>query len=388
MRKKINFFDTTLRDGEQAPGNSMSVEQKVTLAKLIDTTNIDYIETGFPASSKDDFKATQLISSLNLNAKISVFSRAEIKDIKAAADAVISTKKAQIQIALTGSELHLKNKRNISIEQSIHETNESIQTAKSFGFEDISLGLEDATRGSIEYLQKIIQTAINNSATTIVLADTLGSALPHEIFNMVKQIKLKFKDKIALSIHCHNDLGLATANSLTAIEAGADCIQTTFCGIGERTGNTAVEEVATTLYLKSNHYQVVSALNLKAICYTCEKLSKLINHPISRNKPVIGDNAFSTEAGMHIHGLLLNPTNYELIDPKVLGRSRKFILGKHSGKSMIKKVVEDELNIHTNDTIVEKVYNDIINSNDSNTYKSPKLIASMYCSFLAENSHD
>lgn len=375
--RKIKFFDTTLRDGAQAPGNSMSADDKVELFNYINTTGIDMIEVGFPASSKDDFNAIQRISGSTNNTQLCVFSRAIKNDIKIARQSLTEVGSNQIQIALTGSEVHLEHKRKISSQKSIAEAIEAINAAKSVGFKNISVGLEDATRGSYSYLKKIIENSISAGANTIVLADTVGYALPNDINKLVSFVRSFIHDEIAISIHCHNDLGLATANSLAAIEAGADWIQTTFAGIGERAGNTAIEEVTSSLHVRRDYYRVNHNINMKNLYSACNKIMAKIHHIPSRNKPILGENAFSTEAGIHIHGMLSNPITYEVLSPELFGEQRKLVLGKHSGKSMIKKLLTD-YGIKANNTELEKISNVISESSNIEMYTQSKNLLALY----------
>jgi 2-isopropylmalate synthase len=376
-KKHILLFDTTLRDGEQAPGNSMSLVQKLKLFEQIDLLGVDYIETGFPASSSIDFDATKLACLMpNRQATVVAFARPTKRDIDIAVEAFAGAKKVQLQLLYVGSEIHLVHKRKMSVQDSISEIEESIAYAKSIGVTDISMGLEDASRGTLTYLKRIIAAGIKAGASTVVFADTVGAVLPDEFGEMVKEIKQFISDcDVILSVHCHNDLGLATANALAGIRAGADCVQATLCGIGERAGNTAIEEIVTALMHKKNFYQAYTTINPKILYDACQLLVTTLGLKMSVNKPIVGKYVFTTAAGIHINGLMKNPMTYEYVKPELFGKHTEFVISKHSGRTALKSKLSD-LALSSTDEVIDLMYQklmsdeNLVDFNDENSLKN------------------
>lgn len=377
MYKNIKIFDTTLRDGEQAPGNSMTVEQKIQLFQKIDAMNVDYIETGFPASSNVDFQATKSLCEMPHRAKITAFARPMPHDINIAVKSFSNDKNVQLQLLFTGSELHLVHKRKISIEQSIYEIKESVAYARNLGVQCIAMGLEDSSRSSVSYIHKLIEAGLESGCTTVVLADTVGAWTPNEADTLVRSVKRWIGEKMEISVHCHNDLGLATANALAAIGAGADCVQTTLCGIGERAGNTALEELATVLYYKSEQYHTQLNINLKNMYDACHFLAALLKMTIHATKPILGKNVFTTAAGIHIHGLKSNPLTYEFVNPKLFGKKTEFIINRHAGRQVIWDRLES-MNYKMDTHLLEQLYNIILNSPNAEKYNNNAELEKLY----------
>ncbi|XPP91635.1 hypothetical protein ACN08N_17025 [Photobacterium leiognathi subsp. mandapamensis] len=292
--KEISLLDTTLRDGEQAPGNAMNPEQKLQIAQRLMEVGVDHIETGFPASSNFDFEATRLIASKLRGVGIATFSRTLISDVKLALEAGGREKTHTIQMVATGSDLHLKHKRNISREQAIEEVVKTVEFAKQASDCRIAVGIEDASRGDFDYMGEMTQAAVAAGAHQIILADTTGYATPSEFKKLISFIKYKAGKGISISTHCHNDLGLAVANTLAGIEGGADEVQVTLGGIGERAGNASLELIASSLHFKPEIYNAKTNIRLEGLYQTYQELCSTIRLSSTRNQPIFGDYAFGT----------------------------------------------------------------------------------------------
>lgn len=329
--KIIEIFDSTLRDGEQAPGNSMNPSEKLAFAQQLEKIGVNTIEAGFPASSKEDYNAVFEISKKIKNCKIAALSRMNRKDIDITASALFPSTNSQIELVGRGSDINLKYKSSMNRQDGLKETEEIIKyIKKNYPHLEISFGIEDSTRASLEYLCKLSSIAYNSGAEAIVLADTVGCAIPSQFGKLVKKIRINLP-YCKISVHCHNDLGLAVANSISAIENGVSEIQTTVNGIGERCGNTQLEPLVIALMLNNN----LGNTNIKTeyLYETSRLLSKIIKREPSFEMPIVGKNSFSTEAGIHQQGILKNPLVYQAFSPGIVGRKQEFYLGKHSGKS-------------------------------------------------------
>lgn len=328
--KTIRFCDTTLRDGEQAPGNTMSPKDKLRIAKKIEKIGIDSIDVGFPASSKEDFEATKLISSHLKNITICPFARCIKEDIDIANE---STKKAEDRMLIifyAVSDIHLKKKYKISREDALEKMRSSIRYSKQY-FKKIKFGLEDATRADPKYLRKVIHLLLEEGVDTIGLGDTTGWVTPLEVSTLVKNVIVQVKGRAKISIHCHNDMGLATANTLSAIMAGIDEVDTTVNGIGERAGNAAFEEIVVSLMVRKDIFKRNVNIKLAYLMPLSELVYKTIHRTASHEKPIVGRNAFRHESGIHIDGIKKDSSTYEIFNPKKIGRKREFLHGRHSG---------------------------------------------------------
>ncbi len=332
----ITIFDTTLRDGEQAIGNALNPSQKLQLALELESLGIDYIETGFPASSDADFKSTELIASHLTSAKYVSFCRALKSDIETAIKAGGTNKNHGIQILATGSDLHLEYKRRISREQAIQEVVESIDFAISNGIDSISVGIEDASRSDEQFLQCLINKAIHAGASNFVIADTVGYSIPDQYAKLIRKVRTWAPHPIKISTHCHDDLGFALANSIAGLQAGADEVQVTLGGIGERAGNTALEETAALIFYKEKELNMRSNICLAKMYSTYLSLCGMMGLEKPINKAIFGKYAFSTGSGIHQHGILQNPETYEFVDPAIFGRKRGLFLTRHSGKAIFR----------------------------------------------------
>ncbi len=333
-QERIYFFDTTLRDGEQSPGCSMYMAEKVRMAKQLELLGVDVIEAGFAIASDGDFSAVRQVASEVKGPRICSLSRAKEEDIVTAARALEPAAKSRIHIFLASSDIHLEYKLQISREQALELADKSVRLARTY-VDDVEFSPEDASRSDREFLCAIVQTAVDAGATVINLPDTVGYTVPHEyasIFRLMKE-RIRGIENIVLSSHCHNDLGLAVANSLAALEAGARQVECTINGIGERAGNAALEEMAAAIHVRHDQLPFEHNLDLKQLFPTSQMLSEIITFAPAPNKAVVGSNAFSHEAGIHQHGMMSNPLCYEIMTPAHVGvPANRMVLGKHSGR--------------------------------------------------------
>ncbi|UOF90072.1 hypothetical protein LSG31_19740 [Fodinisporobacter ferrooxydans] len=363
-KRLISFLDTTLRDGEQAPGNAMTPEQKLKLALMLEDAGVDTIETGFPASSHVDFLATQMISSRLKKASFATFSRTQVKDVKIALDAGGHSDRHLVMLVATGSDLHLKNKRHITREEGLAEITEAVTYAKEQGLTNIAVGIEDASRAQYDYIEAITRISIQAGANQIILADTTGYATPTSFGNLIRYVREIVGPNIKVSTHCHNDLGLGVANALEGIKAGADEIQATIGGIGERAGNTSLEQVAAFLYYKGDEYELGTTIQLDKLYKIYLTLRDLIKLEECRMQPLFGKYVFSTAAGIHQQGILNDPDTYEYVKPMDIGRERQLLVTRHSGRTIIRHLLQ-ELGVSPSDKEINHLYEKFINHSSS-----------------------
>lgn len=340
---QIKIFDTTLRDGEQSPGVNLNKAEKLEIAKQLEKYGVDRMEAGFPASSKGDFESVKQIASTIKNSSVIALARAVKSDIDTAYEALKGAKKPAIHIFLATSPIHMTYKLKKSPEQVIETAVNMVAYAKE-RFDEIEWSAEDATRSDWNFLAQIIEKVIEAGATVINLPDTVGYTTPAEygkLFRFIKETVSNI-DQVALSCHCHNDLGMAVANSIAAVENGATQVEGTINGIGERAGNAALEEVAVALKIRSDYYPFETGLNLKETKRTSDLVAKLTGMYVQANKAVIGRNAFSHESGIHQDGVLKNTETYEIITPEMVGvSSNTLFLGKHSGRHAFKDKLKE-----------------------------------------------
>lgn len=331
---KILINDITLRDGEQAAGVNFFPEEKLRIAEQLVKLGVPIIEAGFPASSESDIEGVNLVSKkFGDDTIISAMCRANKKDIDIANDALGDAKKGRIQVVMGTSDIHLKHKFNMTREEAKHLSVEMVEYAKTFR-EDIEFAAEDATRSDLDYLIDVCRTCVNAGASTIELPDTVGYTTPNEYSFLVNTVVKALPENIIVSTHCHNDLGLAVANTLAGIEAGAKQAEVTFNGIGERVGNSATEEVIMALKIRNDKFKKdIDYINTKEIINTSRLVEELSGIKIAYNKAIVGKNAFLYESGIHQDGVLKSSQTYQLIDPKDIGLpGYSFILGKLSGR--------------------------------------------------------
>jgi len=342
---KVKFLDTTLRDGEQTPGVALLPEEKLQIARQLDALGVDYIEAGFPATSEGEREAIKMIANDGLKAEIVGLARAIKQDI----DLAISCDVDTIHTFIATSEIHMKKKLKMSKEEVLNKAVEAVEYAKSFGVK-VEFSAEDATRSDLNFLIQVYKAVVEAGADRIDIPDTVGVAIPRGMFNLVKAIKAQVNAPIAL--HCHNDMGLAVANSLAGVEAGAEEVHVTINGLGERAGNASLEEVALSLHAL---YGIKTNINLKEIYKTSVLVSKFTGIPIPPNKAIVGDNAFAHESGIHTAGIVSSPDTYEPLPPEIVGRERKIVAGKHAGKHGIEAMLEELGFELTKDQLMEVV---------------------------------
>jgi len=340
----VVFFDTTLRDGEQSPGCSMTTQEKLTMAHALEDLGVDVIEAGFAMASEGDFAAIATITQAVRKPRIASLARAKKEDIEMAARAIQFADRARIHVFLASSDLHLEYKLKIGRQEALDLTGESVRLARSF-VDDVEFSPEDATRSDRDFMVEMVRIAIEAGATTINMPDTVGYTTPEEYGQMFREVRQRIpavdEQGVILSSHCHDDLGLAVANSLAAIEAGARQVECTINGIGERAGNAALEEIAAALYVRGDRYGVSTGIKLDQLYPTSQVLGQIITFKPSPNKAIVGDNAFAHESGIHQHGMLANPLCYEIMTPALVGVAKThLVLGKHSGRAALRHRLE------------------------------------------------
>ncbi|MBN1523719.1 MAG: 2-isopropylmalate synthase [Spirochaetales bacterium] len=331
--EKIFVFDTTLRDGEQSPGASMSLEQKYELAIQLSRLGVDVIEAGFPISSPHQFEACKTISAKVKDTTIAVLARALEKDIDSASEAVKAAARPRIHTFIATSPLHMKHKLNKDPDSVVEMAVKAVKYARN-KVAEVEFSPEDATRSEISFLRRIIEKVIDAGATIINIPDTVGYAVPEEFGGFIKAIRegVPNIDKAIISVHCHNDLGLGVANTLAGVKNGARQIEVTLNGIGERAGNAALEETVMAMYVRKDLLPFTTNINTHLLYNSSKMLSNIIGFPIPRNKPVVGENAFAHESGIHQDGVLKKRETYEIMTPESVGREMsKIVLGRHSG---------------------------------------------------------
>ncbi len=341
---RVVFFDTTLRDGEQSPGCSMTTQEKLTMAHALEDLGVDIVEAGFAMASEGDFAAIATITQAVRKPRIASLARAKTEDIEMAARALQFADRARIHVFLASSDLHLEYKLKMSREQALETTGESVRLARSL-CDDVEFSPEDATRADRDYLVEMVRVAVEAGATTINMPDTVGYTTPEEYGQMFREVRERVPaidaEGVILSSHCHDDLGLAVANSLAAIDAGARQVECTINGIGERAGNAALEEIAAALYVRRDRFNVQNGIVLANLYPASQVLGQIITFRPSPNKAIVGDNAFAHESGIHQHGMLANPLCYEIMTPALVGVARThLVLGKHSGRAALRNRLE------------------------------------------------
>lgn len=355
--RHIKIFDTTLRDGEQSPGCSMNLSEKLKLAGQLERLGVNIIEAGFAIASPGDFEAIQAISKKIKSCTVASLARALPADIDRAYEAVREAVSPRIHTFIATSPIHMAYKLKRSPEQVIETAREMVTYAKK-RLTDIEFSAEDATRSNPEFLARVIDAAIEAGATTINIPDTVGYTTPLEYADFIENLLnlSRHLSKVDLSVHCHNDLGMAVANSLAAIKVGATQVECTINGIGERAGNAALEEVVMALHTRSDHFNRITSIQTTEIAKTSRILSAITGVNVSPTKPIIGANAFAHESGIHQHGVLSNPTTYEIMTPESVGLIKNhMVLGKHSGKHGFADHVKT-LGFQLDDTTLNKTF--------------------------------
>src|SRR2546423_6201761 len=333
-RPRITIFDTSLRDGEQSPGCSMNVQEKLRLAQQLDRLGVDVIEAGFPIASEGDFEAVRAISASVLRPIIAALARAVPGDIDRAWQAVQGAAHPRIHVFLATSDIHLKYKLRITRDQCLDQARESVRRAKAL-CADVEFSPEDATRSDQDFLCQVVEAVVAAGATTVNIPDTVGYSTPEEYGRLLRILRERVAgiEKVTISTHCHNDLGLAVANSIAGVQAGARQVECTINGIGERAGNASLEEIVMAMKVRADQLPFETRINTQELYSSSRLLTSIIGSEVQPNKAIVGRNAFAHEAGIHQHGVISNPLCYEIMTPESVGvPANELVLGKHSGR--------------------------------------------------------
>ncbi len=355
--EQIRIFDTTLRDGEQSPGFSMNINEKVRMARQLEMLGVDAIEAGFPVASQGDFEAVRLIAMAVNEVQVAGLARANEHDIDRAWEAIREARRPRIHTFISTSDIHLTHQLRKSREEVLGMTSAAVKRAKSYT-ENVEFSAMDATRSDRDYLCRVIEAAIDAGATTVNIPDTVGYAIPTEFGGLIRYLREHVPNinKAVISVHCHNDLGLATANAIAAVLNGARQIECTINGIGERAGNTSLEEVVMILYTRKEHIRFTTGIKTAEIYNTSRLLTRITGVAVQPNKAIVGANAFAHESGIHTDGLLKDKITYEIMTPESVGVTKSnLVLGKHSGRHAMK----DELHkrgYDLSDEMVNKIF--------------------------------
>ncbi len=343
MSKRVYIFDTTLRDGEQSPGVSLNINEKLEIATQLARLGVDIIEAGFPIASEGDFQAVRAIAENVKGPTIAALARIAPQDIDRAWEAVKAAAKPRIHTFIATSEIHMKYKLQLSREEVLAKAVRGVRHAKQYT-DDVEFSPEDAFRSDLDFVCQVVGAAIDAGATTINIPDTVGYATPEEFGRFIAAIRRKVPniDRAILSVHCHNDLGLAVANSLAAVANGAQQVECAVNGIGERAGNTALEEVVMALYTRKDFYDYYTEINTREIYRASKLVSRLTGMVIQPNKAIVGRNAFAHESGIHQDGVLKERTTYEIMNPEMIGLvQNNIVLGKHSGRHAFRQRLKE-----------------------------------------------
>jgi 2-isopropylmalate synthase len=339
--KRVLIFDTTLRDGEQAPGCSMTLNEKLRVADALAKLGVDIIEAGFPAASPGDFEAVQAIARRIEGPSVCGLARCNAADIDRAWEAVKEAAKPRIHVFVATSEIHREHKLQMAKEEIIKSAVGGVKLAREL-CDDVEFSPEDASRTELDYLAEVVEAVIEAGARTVNIPDTVGYTVPNEFFELFTYLKQNVRgiDDIRLSVHCHDDLGMAVANSLAAVQAGARQVECTINGIGERAGNCSLEEVVMALHTRASFFGARTGINTKRLYPTSRLVANVTGMHIPRNKAVVGENAFAHEAGIHQHGMLKHSETYEIMRPEDVGLGKSnLVLGKHSGRHAFRERV-------------------------------------------------
>ena len=343
MDDRIRIFDTTLRDGEQSPGFTMNQAEKLEVARALAALRVDVIEAGFPISSPGDLEGVRLIAREVRGPVVAGLARAGRQDIDAAAEAVRDAERSRIHVFIATSPIHMEHKLRMTPDQVCEASVDSVRYARTFT-DDVEFSAEDASRSDPEFLCRVLEATIAAGATTINVPDTTGYATPDEYAELLRSLmeRIPNSDRVIWSAHCHDDLGMAVANSLAAVQIGVRQVECTINGIGERAGNASLEEIVMALHTRRNYYGIDTALDTTKIYRTSRLISAISGISVQPNKAIVGDNAFAHEAGIHQHGVLMNRATYEIMTPETIGiPSNKLVMGKHSGRHALQKLLAD-----------------------------------------------
>jgi 2-isopropylmalate synthase len=341
MADHLTIFDTTLRDGEQSPGISLDAAEKLEIAEQLARLGVDYIEAGFPVASPGDFEAVQAIARTVEGPVIAGLSRTHVADVDRCWDALSDARAARIHVFISTSPSHMEHMLKMTEAEVLTETRAGVARAREHTY-DVEFSPQDATRTPLEFMMEVLQAAVDAGATTLNIPDTVGYGIPWDFGALIQYIRRQVSGDYVLSTHCHNDLGLATANSLAGVQAGARQVEVCVNGLGERAGNAALEEVVMALSIRPDQFPgITSRIRTEELSRTSRLVSRLTGYPVQYNKAVVGRNAFAHESGIHQHGVLAERTTYEIIDASTVGqRAGQIVLGKHSGRHAFADTLE------------------------------------------------
>ncbi|MGC9135948.1 2-isopropylmalate synthase [Caldivirga sp.] len=352
----VRFLDTTLRDGEQTPGVALRPEEKLIIAMKLEDLGVDSIEAGYPSVSEGEFKSVKMISKEVTESEVIALSRSNKADIDKAIDADVRA----VHLFIATSDIHMRYKLRMSRSQVIETAVNAVEYAKSHGL-TVEFSAEDATRSDLDFLINVFQSVVDAGADRLDIADTVGVMWPSRIMSLVRLIKSRVRGNYLLSVHCHDDFGMAVANSVAAIEAGADQAHGTINGVGERAGNAALEEIASAVRFLLGYNTGIRFNKIKEVS---DVVSRFFKIPVPPNKAIVGVNAFSHESGIHVHGILNNPLTYEPIDPTMVGMNRRIVLGKHSGRHSVEYALK-MMGIEPSNELVTRILRRIKELGDS-----------------------
>ena len=384
----LTIFDTTLRDGEQAPGFSLRTDEKLQLARQLEALGVDVMEAGFPIASDDDAGAVRLIAQEIRRPVIAGLARCNPADIDRAGESLKPAERSRIHIFIATSDLHLERKLRISREQCLTTAVDSVKRARRYT-DDVEFSAEDATRSDLDFLCRVVEGAIEAGATTINLPDTVGYCTPDEILRFFTEVREKVPtpDRVIFSTHCHDDLGLAVANTLAAVQAGCRQVECTINGIGERAGNASLEEIVMATRVRRDLLPYETRIHTNVLYSSSQLLSRLTQEPVQANKAIVGRNAFAHEAGIHQDGMIKDRRTYEIMRPEDVGVAQTtFVLGKHSGRHAVKQRCE-QLGYQLNRLELDRVYRKVIALADSKKTIEDGDVSAIADSVRTESEH-
>jgi len=355
--QKIAIFDTTLRDGEQSPGCSMYLEEKISMARQLERLGVDVIEAGFPFASEGDFRSVAAVADECQDTTIAALCRTVPTDIYRAAEALRSAKRPRIHTFVATSDIHLQYKLKKTRDEVLEMTANAVRIAREC-VDDVEFSAEDATRSDVDFLCQVFEVAVAEGATVLNVPDTVGYTLPGEFASLIATVRERVvRDRpVTISVHCHNDLGLAVANSLAALEAGATQVECTINGVGERAGNASLEELIMAIAVRGDKLPYTNGIDQTQLYPSSQLLSSIVGFGVQPNKAIVGRNAFAHEAGIHQHGVLSNPLCYEIMTPESVGvPHNNIVLGKHSGRHALVSRYQ-ELGFSFDDAQIAEIY--------------------------------
>ncbi|TMM08870.1 MAG: 2-isopropylmalate synthase [Actinobacteria bacterium] len=333
VSRRIQIFDTTLRDGEQSPGIALQPDEKATIAEQLERLGVDVVEAGFPGASPGDFEGVRAVAAALDKPTVAALARTVRQDLDAAGEALADARRSRIHVFIATSPIHMERKLGLQPAEVVAQARWAVAYAAERA-DEVEFSCEDATRSDPEFVARVCRVAVEAGATVVNLPDTVGYALPHQYASFLADVRRRCPElrKVTLSAHCHDDLGLAVANSLAAVHAGADQVECTVNGLGERAGNASLEEIVVALKIRSDHFDVVTGIDTEQITESSRLVSELTGYVVQPNKAVVGANAFAHEAGIHQDGMLKDARTYQIIDPVDVGVRMTLPLGKHSGR--------------------------------------------------------